>query len=111
MANVALLLPFSGLNEAIWRFFATRHATTAILDIRVKWSRELRWCATVGPEIHAAFGFPDSSICCEVSGFFSALVLSVGMLAKTFPVSLILAIHSASHFANSLVLARALIVP
>lgn len=61
--------------------------------------------------IQAAFGLPDSSICREVSGLFSAFVLSAGMLARTFPVSLILAIQSASHFANSVFLAPALTLP
>ena len=72
--------------------------------------RKARWR---GPflEIQAAFGLPDSSKCGEVSGLFSALLLSAGMLARTFPVSLILAIQSASHFANSVFLAPSLILP
>ena len=61
--------------------------------------------------IQAAFGLPDSSICRDVSGLFSAFVSSAGMLARTFPVSLILAIQFASHFSNSVFLGPALILP
>ena len=47
----------------------------------------------------------------DVAGLFSAFVSSAGMLARTFPVSLILAIQFASHFSNSVFLAPALILP